>query len=115
MIQWQCTEVFLYRQPVDFRKSVNGLSAIIEQEMGQDVFSGQVFVFCNKKRDKLKVVYWDKSGFALWYKRLEKERFKWPTKGHQDVLTLTGEQWQWLLSGLSVIPHQRLHYTSTGL
>ena len=115
MIQWQCTEVFLHRKPVDFRKSVNGLSAIIEQEMGQNAFNGQVFVFCNKSRDKLKVVYWDKSGFALWYKRLEKERFKWPTKGHQDVLTLTGEQWQWLLSGLSVIPHQRLHYTSTGL
>lgn len=115
MIRWQCSEVLLHRKPVDFRKSVNGLSAIIEQEMGQDAFSGQVFVFCNKSRDKLKVVYWDKSGFALWYKRLEKERFKWPSRENQDILTLTAEQWQWLLSGLSVIPHQRLHYTSTGL
>lgn len=115
MIKWQCTEVFLHRKPVDFRKSVNGLSAIIEQEMGRDAFSGHVFVFCNKSRDKLKVVYWDKSGFALWYKRLEKERFKWPAQENLDMLTLTGEQWLWLLSGSSVIPHQRLNYTSTGL
>ena len=48
MIRWQCSEVLLHRKPVDFRKSVNDLSAIIEQEMGRDTFSGQVFVFCNK-------------------------------------------------------------------
>jgi len=64
--------MLLHRKPVDFRKSINGLTTIVEQEMDSDVFSGQVFVFCNKSRDKLKVLYWDKTGFALWYKRLEK-------------------------------------------
>lgn len=115
MIIWQAHSVLLHRQPVDFRKSINGLTVIIEHSMVADAFSGQVFVFCNKKRDKLKVVYWDRTGFALWYKRLEKETFKWPAQNKGDIVTLTQEQWQWLLSGLSVIPHQALHYTSTGL
>lgn len=115
MIQWQCSEVLLHRKPVDFRKSINGLTAIVEQEMGSDVFSGQVFVFCNKKRDKLKVIYWDKTGFALWYKRLEKHTFKWPAREPGEVITLTNEQWQWLLSGMSVIPHQPLYYASDSL
>ena len=59
-------EVFLYRDFVDFRKSINGLSLIVEQQMELSPFTGSVFVFCNKGRDKLKVLYWDKTGFALW-------------------------------------------------
>lgn len=73
-------EVFLYRDFVDFRKSINGLSLIVEQKMQVSPLTGSVFVFCNKGRDKLKVLYWDKTGFVLWYKRLEKDKFKWPTK-----------------------------------
>ncbi|XOV77539.1 MAG: IS66 family insertion sequence element accessory protein TnpB [Aestuariibacter sp.] len=115
MIQWQCDRVLLHRQPVDFRKSINGLSAIVEQALEQDVFGGQVFVFCNKHRNKIKVLYWDKTGFALWYKRLEKERFKWPDKETGDVLSLGHEQWQWLLSGLSVIAHKPLQYGPSAL
>lgn len=69
-------EVFLYRDFVDFRKSINGLSVIIEQQMQLSPLGGSVFVFCNKERDKLKVLYWDKTGFAMWYKRLEKDKFK---------------------------------------
>ena len=115
MIQWQCREVLLHRKPVDFRKSINGLVAIVEHELARDAFNGQVFVFCNKSRDKLKVLYWDKTGFSLWYKRLEKERFKWPAREKQAIVTLTNEQWQWLLSGMSVIPHQPLYYASDSL
>ena len=115
MMNWQCDSVLLHRKPVDFRKSINGLTAIVEQEMGSDVFSEQVFVFCNKKRDKLKVIYWDKTGFALWYKRLEKHTFKWPIKEPTEVITLSNEQWQWLLLGMSVVPHQPLYYASDSL
>ncbi len=57
--------VYLHRKPVDFRKSINGLSIIVESEMALSPLSGALFVFCNKKRDKLKLLYWDKSGFAL--------------------------------------------------
>lgn len=63
-------EVYLCSQFVDFRKSINGLAAIVESELELSVLSGAVFVFCNKSRDKLKLLYWDSTGFALWYKRL---------------------------------------------
>ena len=69
-------QVYLHRDYVDFRKSINGLVLIIEQELSLLPMSGAVFVFCNRKRDKVKIVYWDKTGFCLWYKRLERHRFK---------------------------------------
>ena len=72
--------VYLHRDFVDFRKSINGLAGIVEAELELPVMNGALFVFCNKGRDKLKILYWDKTGFALWYKRLEKDKFKWPTK-----------------------------------
>jgi transposase len=79
--------VYLHREPVDFRKSINGLSIIVEQSMALSLFDSSLFVFCNKQRDKLKVLYWDSSGFCLWYKRLEKEKFKWPKKDSRNVIT----------------------------
>jgi transposase len=82
-------EVFLYRNFVDFRKSINGLVVIVEQQMALSPLTGSVFVFCNKSRDKIKVLYWDKTGFALWYKRLEKDRFKWPVKLNSESLNLS--------------------------
>lgn len=96
------TEIYLHREPVDFRKSINGLMLIVEQEMVLSPFIDGLFVFCNKRRDKLKVLYWDNTGFCLWYKRLEKDKFKWPKKYPQAVLSLTQQQWDWLLSGLDI-------------
>ncbi|KPZ65018.1 MULTISPECIES: IS66 family insertion sequence element accessory protein TnpB [unclassified Pseudoalteromonas] len=108
--------IYLYKQPVDFRKSINGLSAIVEAEMELPVFSGALFVFCNRQRDKVKALYWDKTGFCLWYKRLEKNKFKWPRKLNGSVLNLSPQQWQWLLEGLDITlmkGHQPLHFSST--
>ena len=108
--------VYLHRDPVDFRKSINGLSLIIEQQMNLSPFEDALFVFCNKRRDKLKVVYWDKSGFALWYKRLETEKFKWPGKHGDETITLNTEQMDWLLRGFDlsqIKPHQMLQFDST--
>jgi len=110
MIQWQSgIVIYLHRAPVDFRKSINGLSVIVEEGMGLSPLGIGIFVFCNRRRDKLKVLYWDQTGFALWYKRLEKDKFKWPQKTDEDTLQLNEEQWDWLLRGLNFLeikPHQ---------
>nr|WP_241391600.1 IS66 family insertion sequence element accessory protein TnpB [Yersinia frederiksenii]ULG19933.1 transposase [Yersinia frederiksenii] len=107
------TQVYLHRQPVDFRKSINGLSLLVEQHMALSPFSGALFVFCNRQRDKVKALYWDTTGFCLWYKRLEQERFKWPSRLSGDTLTLSQQQWHWLLEGIDITKiqrHQPLHY-----
>ena len=105
-------EVFLHRDFVDFRKSINGLVGIVEYELSRDAYTGALFVFCNKAKDKLKILYWDKTGFALWYKRLENQKFKWPSKISSQEFTLSSEQLQWLLSGYDVLGHEPLHYQS---
>jgi transposase len=107
--------VYLHRGYVDFRKSINGLSVLVEQDMGISPFDNTLFVFCNKRRDKLKILYWDHSGFCLWYKRLEQERFKWPAKHTEDKVILTEEQLHWLLRGFDISrmqPHEVLSYRS---
>ena len=102
--------VYLHRDFVDFRKSINGLAGIVEAELDLPVMNGAVFVFCNKGRDKLKILYWDKTGFALWYKRLEKDKFKWPTKLATSTMSLSEHQLNWLLSGFDIEGHQVLYY-----
>lgn len=101
MITWASVPVYLHRDPVDFRKAINGLSVIVEQGMDLSPFEEALFVFCNKRRDKLKVLYWDKSGFCLWHKRLEQAKFHWPREG-DDVLSLDTEQFNWLLRGYNL-------------
>lgn len=107
--------VYLCRDIVDFRKGINGLVILVEEMLCQDPFSEQLFVFCNRKRDKVKILYWERNGFCLWQKRLEKARFKWPRKETAGVISLTGQQLNWLLDGYDIQkmqPHERLHYSS---
>ncbi|WP_135381580.1 IS66 family insertion sequence element accessory protein TnpB [Vibrio tasmaniensis] len=99
-------EIYLYRERVDFRKSINGLATIIESDTDLPLGSGALFLFTNKQRDKIKVLYWDKTGFALWYKRLEKAKYKWPTKEKNEVFTLTQFELDRLLSGFTIIGHK---------
>ncbi|WP_153446050.1 IS66 family insertion sequence element accessory protein TnpB [Vibrio algicola] len=96
-------EIYLYRESIDFRKSINGLAAIIESDTSLPLGSGALFLFTNKQRDKIKVLYWDKTGFALWYKRLEKAKYKWPYKEKNPVFTLTQFELGRLLSGFTII------------
>lgn len=101
--------VYLHREPVDFRKSINGLSAIVELSMLQALNTGALFVFCSRSRDKLKILYWDQTGFCLWYKRLEQDKFKWPKRDEHAVISLSEEQLHWLLRGLDLsvlTPHK---------
>ena len=72
--------VLIYFKPVNFRKAVDGLSVIVEEALEENPFSGTLFVFTNRQRDKVKILCWERNGFVMWYKRLEKERFLWPDK-----------------------------------
>lgn len=110
------SEVYLHRDPVDMRKSINGLSLIVLEEMKMPFRQGGLFVFVSRCGRKLKLIYWDRTGFALWYKRLEKERFRWP-RGHGDeAITIDPDQLERLLSGLDVFqrPHIFLQYDQIG-
>ncbi|WP_147392439.1 IS66 family insertion sequence element accessory protein TnpB [Arsenophonus endosymbiont of Aleurodicus floccissimus] len=70
--------IYLYSGYVNFRKSINGQLLIIEQDMAHSPFDEALLVFCNRHHDKVKALYWDKTGFCLWYKRLEQDFFRWP-------------------------------------
>ena len=97
--QSECGTIYLYKKPVDMRKAINGLVTIVEAEMKLDPFSSRLFVFCNNNRTIVKCVYWEGNGFALWMKRMEKNRFQWPHQLHLDVIDLNAQQVNWLFDG----------------
>ncbi len=70
--------VYVCTEPVDFRKQIVGLAALVQDTLALDPFSEQLYVFTNKRRDRVKCLYWERSGFVMWMKRLERERFHWP-------------------------------------
>ena len=78
MIPENSIRVYLALGSTDLRKAINGLSVLVEQAMGLDPFSGDLFVFCNRRQNIIKILYWDRNGFCLWQKRLEKQFFTWP-------------------------------------
>ncbi len=94
--------IHLYRHPVDMRKAINGLVAIVEGEMELDPFNAALFVFCNRSRTIVKMVGWEGNGFCLCMKRLEKSRFKWPLSMPLDVVQLNTQQVSWLLDGFDL-------------
>ena len=94
--------VYLACGGTDMRKSINGLMGIVEGRFKLDPFNGALFVFCNKKRDRLKILEWDGDGFWLHFKRLEKGHFRWPAEGSDPTMNLTGEELQILLGGTRV-------------
>lgn len=98
-------QVHLAPGATDLRKSIDGLAAIVQAVFELDPFSNQWFVFCNRGRDKLKILRWDHNGFWLYYRRLERGRFQWP-KGEGQPLAVSRRQLQWLLDGLSLEQQQ---------
>lgn len=103
---------FVKPGPTDMRKQINGLSIIVSEELEMDPFEGNLFLFCNKPRRILKIIYWDSNGFAMWLKRLEKDKFPWPMN-HKEATEITQEQFSFLLQGIDFWnAHKRLKYHS---
>jgi transposase len=112
MLPLSDARVFLALGSTDMRKAINGLSILVEQHLARDPFSGDLFVFCNRRRNMVKVLYWDKNGFCLWHKRLEKHKFQWPDSA-EEVVMVGPRELEWLLDGLDFTSaHQRLFYSA---
>lgn len=106
--------VYLHRAPVDMRKQIDGLAILAKDVIQQDPMSGALFAFINVRRNKLKLLVWERNGFIVWYKRLEQHKFHWPRHLPETVVTLTVEQLNWLLDGYDVWrmkPHEALHFS----
>lgn len=102
MMRFEGKTVYLACGHTDMRKSINGLSAIVEGSFHLDPFGGELFVFCNRNRNRLKILEWDGNGFWLHFKRLEKGHFKWPGEGEAATMTLTSEELTFLLGGAKI-------------
>jgi transposase len=98
-------KVYLHREPIDLRLAINGLALLVEQSLGLDPFAACVYVFGNRRRNRVKILGWDRNGFWLLIKRLEQDRFVWPSA--QDVPALSVEQLHWLLEGIDIGVVQR--------
>ena len=92
--------VYLACGSTDLRKSIDGLAAVVQEEFQLNPLSSAMFVFCNRGRDKLKILHWEHNGFWLYYRRLERGKFQWPEKG--SPMTIGKRQLNWLLDGLSL-------------
>jgi transposase len=109
----QDAAIYLHREPVDFRKQINGLAVIVESAMELSPFAAAFYLFRNRRGDQVKVLYWERNGFCVWQKRLEQHRFVWPSNITEPVITLSGMQLNALLDGFDIWrhpPHQRLIY-----
>lgn len=95
-------QVYLACGPTDLRKSIDGLAAIVQMSFQLDPFSSNLYVFCNRNRDKLKILHWDHNGFWLYYRRLDEGLFHWPNQQMASPLKISQRQLNWLLVGLPI-------------
>lgn len=95
------SKVSIFVRPgiTDMRKQINGLSVLAEDEMKQDSGSGSLFLFCSRNRKNLKCIYWDRNGFCMWQKKLEKDKFPWPMT-EEDAEEIDQDQLKLLLNGI---------------
>jgi len=109
-IDWQRVKVFVRPGATDMRKQINGLAALSQGEMNGEPLSGHLYVFSNQERRLLKVLYWDRNGFAMWQKRLERDKFPWP-RSEEAAREISVEQLRMLLAGIDFWnAHQALEY-----
>jgi transposase len=108
-------KIYLYRPFADFRKGIYGLCGVIQEQMQLNPFERYLFLFCNRHRNKLKAIYWDETGFVMWVKALEVEKFHWPGHLEGDCLEVDLKALDQFLTGLNPWQrgHKKLNYSST--
>lgn len=113
MLIFDDKKIYLACGATDMRKQMNGLSAIVEGGFDLDPFGASLFVFCNRSRNRIKILEWDGDGFWLYFKRLEKGRFRWPAAGEEATMMLDKEELSLLLGGPRVIQKIRRQEVKT--
>lgn len=112
LIDWSQLRVFVRPGHTDMRKQAFGMSVLVTEELQQDPFSGSLFLFCNRKRTILKGLYWDRNGFWLMSKKLEKHKFPWP-QDQRAIAEISEQQLRWLLEGIDFWhAHSNLSYST---
>jgi len=112
IINFSKVRIFIKPGATDMRKQINGLSIIAEDFFGENVFSGNLFLFCNKSRRRLKILYWDRNGFCLWLKRLEQDKFPWPINS-EECKEITVRELGMLLDGINFFnAYKKLHFSA---
>lgn len=107
--------IFVRPGPTDMRKQINGLAMIVEQQMSLSPFEPALFLFCNGGRRIMKALYWDRNGFCLWMKRLEKHRFPWPKDARETRRQIDEQQLRLLLGGIDFWnAHEELFFKEIG-
>ena len=116
--EFDTAKVYLALGATDLRRSINGLSVLVSEVLEADPFSESWFAFCNRRRDKIKILHWQGAGFWLHYRRLERGRFNWPQSSEQArSLEITPRELRWLLDGLPLEQpraHRPLRYEVVG-
>lgn len=110
------SQILLCRLPVDGRKQINTLAALVESELGRSPFDGTLFVFITRRRDTVKFLYYDRTGFAMWVKRLEKDVFHWLKTLAPGVESVDASQIEMLLAGYDIFsarPHKEVQFRRT--
>ena len=102
MVRLEGKRVYLACGHTDMRKQINGLAVIVESSFRLSLFDDVLFVFCNRERNRLKILEWDGDGFWLHFKRLERGRFRWPTAGEEATMEMTSEELNTMLSGTRI-------------
>lgn len=98
-MKWSEKPVFICCGATDMRKSINGLMSLVKDSFSLDPFAEALFVFCNRNRDRLKILEWDGDGFWLYFKRLERGRFRWPTEADSNIMVLETKELSYLIEG----------------
>lgn len=106
-------KVFVACGYTDLRRGIDGLASIVQQQFSLDPFTNTLFLFCGRRRDRLKALYWENDGFILLYKRLEQGKYQW-SRSEQEAKLLTPQQYRWLMEGLQV-EQPKAHKKVTGL